>query len=108
MESTKHNYQLFAKKTQDEIKALMKEIKSHIQRLDQHCMESLYDADTDILFDLYQLVELKEQMEKTAEDLQMRSDLMAHSWSYGHYLLEEDPDYPEHMRRRIEELANQG
>jgi hypothetical protein len=108
MERNRHYYQLFAKKTQDEIKALMKEIRSHIQRLDQHCMESVYHADTDILFDLYQLVELKEQMEKTAEDLQMQTGLIADSWSYGHYLLEEDPDYPEHMRKRIEELANQG
>jgi hypothetical protein len=108
MERNRHYYQLFAKKMQDEIKALMKEIRSHIQRFDQHCKESVYHADTDILFDLYQLVELKEQLEKTAEDLQMQTGLIADSWSYGLYLLDEDPDYPEHMRRRIEELANQG
>jgi hypothetical protein len=108
MERNRHCYQLFAKKTQDEIKALMKEIRSQVQGLDQHCKESVYHADTDILFDLYQLVELKEQLEKTAEELQMRSGLTADLWSYGLYLLDEDPDYPEHMRRRIEELANQG
>jgi hypothetical protein len=107
MAKKKPNYQLLEKRIQDEIKALMKEIRSQVQWLDQHCKESIYHADTDILFDLYQLVELKEQMEKTTEDLQMQTGLIADSWSYGLYLLDEDPDYPEYMRTRIEELANQ-
>jgi hypothetical protein len=108
MEQTKHDHQLFERKIQDDLKALMKGIRSQVRWLDQHCMESIYHADTDSLFDLHQLVELKAQLEKTAEDLLLQSGLIADLWSYGLYLLDADPDYVEKMQRSIEELANQG
>jgi hypothetical protein len=105
MEQTKHNYQLVGKKIQDEIKKSMEEIRSHIKSLDQHCMESIYYADTDRLFDLNQLVELKEQLEKIAEDLLLQNGLIADMWGYGLYLLDEDPGYVEEMQNKIEKLA---
>jgi hypothetical protein len=105
MEQTKHDYQLVGKKIHDEIKKSMEEIRSHIKSLEQHCMESIYYADTDELFDLNQLVELKEQLEKTAEDLQIQRGLLADMWGYGLYRLDADPDYLEEMQKKIEQLA---
>lgn len=106
MEETKHNYQLFEKKIQDEIKELMKEIRSEVQRLDQHCMESIYYSET--LFDLSELVDLKEQLEKTAEDLAQDNYAIVGGRGYSLHLWETDPHYLDNMRTRIEELANQG
>jgi hypothetical protein len=105
MESTKHNYQLFEKKIQDEIKELMKKIKSDIQWLDQRCMESIYYSET--LFDLSELVSLKERLEKIAEDLAQENYVIVECRGYSLHLLESDPDYREYMRTSIEELANQ-
>jgi hypothetical protein len=106
MESTKHNYQLFEKKTQDEIKGLMKQIRSEIEWLHQHCMESIYYSES--LFDLSELVYLKERLLEMAEDLAQENHAMIGHPGYSLYLLESDPDYLEHMRASIEELANQG
>ncbi len=104
MESTKHNYQLFEKKTQDEIKGLMKQIRSNIEWLDQYCMKSIYCSED--LFDLSELVYLREGLEEIAEDLAQKNHAIVEHPGYSMYLLESDPDYLEHMRTSIEELAN--
>jgi hypothetical protein len=105
MESTKHNYQLFEKKTQDEIKDLMKQIRSDIRWLDQHCMKSIYYSES--LFDLSELVDLQERLEKIAEDLAQENSAITGCRGYSLYLMDTDPDHVEKMRTRIEELANQ-
>lgn len=100
-----HNYQLFEKEIQNQIKDLMKKIRADIQWLDQHCMESIYYSET--LFDLSELLGLKERLEKIVEDLAQENYAITECRGYSYYLLETDPDYLEKQRTRIEEMANQ-
>jgi hypothetical protein len=99
------NCQLLEKRIQDEIKDLMKQIRSDIEWLDQHCMKSIYGSET--LFDLSELVDLKERLEKIAEDLAQENYAIVECRGYSIHLWETDPDYLDNMRTRIEELANQ-
>jgi hypothetical protein len=99
------NYQLLEKRIQDEIKELMKEVKSKVQWLDKYCMESIYASES--LFDLWELVELKKRLEEIVENLGQESHIIVGMSGYQLHLLETEPGYSEEMRLEIERLANQ-
>jgi hypothetical protein len=105
MESTEHSYQLFERKIQKSIKGLMKKISAETEWLDQHCMESIYYSET--LFDLSELVNLKERLEGIANDLAHENCAIEEYRGYSLQLLETDPNYVEQIRSRIEEMVEQ-